>query len=97
MEVTLGKEGLDRTWQGEFPEETPCCECGGKSRIGFVAHEGMSGADRPIYPRDFNQFVCDLHENEGSDGGDFWLHDCCAVAVYFCKECLKATALYNQG
>ena len=94
MIVTIGKEGLTQTFQEEFPETTECCRCGGEARIGFVAHEGGPG-DEPIYPRDFKQFVCDLHSNEGEGG--FWLHDCCAVAVYFCRECLEPTALYNQG
>ena len=97
MEVTLGEEGLSKSWQDEFPKETVCCRCGGESRIGFVAHEAMSKNDEAVYPRDFNQFVCDLHKNESSDGGDYWLHDCCAVAVYFCTKCLETTALYNQG
>jgi len=97
MEVTLGEDGLKMTWQNEFPKETVCCRCGGKSRIGFVAHEAMSENDKVIHPRDFNQFVCDLHTNEGGDSGDYWLHDCCAVAVYFCTKCLETTALYNQG
>jgi hypothetical protein len=30
-------------------------------------------------------------------GGGLWLHDCCAVAVYFCTRCLEATAEYTQG
>ena len=97
MEITLGKEGLEKSWQGEFPEMTPCCRCGGDSRIGFVAHEAMTKKDDVIFPRDFVQYVCDLHDNKGGDGGDYWLHDCCAVAVYFCKKCLETTALYNQG
>ena len=29
--------------------------------------------------------------------GNYWLHDCCAVAVYFCKNCLKTTTLNNQA
>ena len=89
MEVTIGKEGLGHTWQDEFPETTKCRRCKGVARIGFVAHEGMSEHDTD------GPFVCSLHDNEGAGG--FWLHDCCAVAVYFCKECLKPTALYNQG
>jgi len=93
MKVTIGKEGLSKTWQAEFPETTKCCRCKGTARIGFVAHEGID--EKVIYPRDFVQFVCDLHENEGKSG--YWLHDCCAVAVYFCKDCLETTALYNQG
>ena len=41
MEVTLGRKGLRKTWQEPFPETTKCCRCGGKARIGFIAHEGM--------------------------------------------------------
>jgi len=96
MEITLGEKGLHYTWQKKFDKETTCCRCGGKARIGFVAHEGMTGKDRQEI-RDSNQYVCDLHPNEGGENGDFWLHDCCVVAVYFCKKCLEPTALYNQG
>ena len=51
MEVTIGKKGLEQSWQATFPP----------------------------------------------DGEGYWLHDACAVAVYFCKKCLNTTALYNQG
>jgi len=95
MKVTIGKEGLDKTWQDRFPETTECCKCGGESLIAFVAHEGMDPDDEPIYPREDVQFVCDLRENEGKGG--FWVHDCCSVSVYFCEECLNPTALYNQA
>ena len=88
MKITFGKDGLEKTWQGKFPETTKCCRCAGEARIGFVAHEHISEDDT-------KPFLCDLHSNGGK--GDFWLHDCCAVAVYFCKECLESTALYNQG
>jgi len=88
MEITLGKEVLKRTWQAEFPETTECCRCKGIARIGFVAHEHLSENDTKPY-------VCSLHANKGK--GNYWLHDCCAVAVYFCKECLETTALYNQA
>ncbi|GAG16855.1 unnamed protein product [marine sediment metagenome] len=93
MKVTLGKKGLKKSWQTEFPAKTKCVHCKGDSRIGFVAHEGID--EEVIFPRDFIQFVSDLHENKGK--GNLWLHDCCAVAIYFCKDCLEATALYNQG
>lgn len=88
MEITLGKEGLSKTWQAEFPETTKCCKCQGISRIGFVAHENMSDADSD------GPYICNLHSNGGKGG--LWLHDCCAVAVYFCVDCLNTTALYNQ-
>ncbi len=89
MEVTLGKEGLKKTFQAEFSETTTCHRCGGEARIGFVAHEGMSDDDLS------GSYICDLHSNEGKGG--FWLHDCCAVAIYFCRECMETTALWNQG
>jgi len=85
MEITLGKKGLGNTWQQPFPEETECCRCKGAARIGFVASEGQ----------DEKEYVSDLHPNEGKGG--YWLHDACAVAIYFCRECLQTTALYNQA
>ena len=94
MKVTLGKEGCKKTWQVEFPETTVCVYCQGESRIGFVAHEGMDD-DKAEWPRDYVQFVADMFPNEGE--GNYWLHDCCAVAVYFCRKCLNPTALYNQA
>jgi len=90
MKTTIGKEGLSKTWQADFPETTVCVLCSGMARIGFVAHEGMDDDDQVVWPRDYVQFVSDLHKND-------WLHDCCAVAVYFCCNCLNPTALYNQG
>lgn len=102
MEVTIGKEGLDKSWQAEFPEEVECAYCDGQARVGFVAHEGINGAQPPPegerHGRDLNgqPFICSLHENKPGKGG-YWLHDCCAVAVYFCRKCLRPTALYNQG
>ena len=92
MEVTLGKEGLKKTWQEEFPQKIKCCKCKRDARIGFVAHEGLS-EKLPNQPDE--KYICSLHPNEGK--GDYWLHDCCAVAVYFCKECLEVTAIYNQS
>lgn len=88
MKVTLGKRGLSKSWQANFPETTPCILCKGTARIGFVAHEGI---DKP----DKGPFVCEIHPNKGKV--KYWLHDCCAVAVYFCQDCLNTTALYNQG
>lgn len=89
MKITLGEKGLNKTWQRNFPLTTKCCRCPGEARIGFVAHEGMDNDDKR------KKFVYKLHPNGGK--GKFWLHDRCAVAVYFCKNCLETTALYNQG
>lgn len=97
MQVTIGKEGLDKSWQNPFPEETKCCQCKGAARIGFVAHEGMDLRTREASEPEVEpeRFVASLHVNEGK--GAYWLHACCAVAVYFCRDCLKPTALYNQA
>ncbi len=95
MKVTLGKEGLTKTWQAKFKETTTCCWCAGEARIGFVAHEGIDCVFDEEGGCDCGATVCRLHENGGK--GEFWLHDLCAVAVYFCKDCLETTALYNQG
>ena len=89
MKVYVGEEGLDKTWQNPFEKETKCVHCGGDSRIGFVGQE-KGGSKR-------SDLVFNLHKNNGGEGGDFWLHDACSVAVYFCKKCLKPTALYNQA
>ena len=87
MQITRGLEGLHYSWQGPFPATTPCLACGGMARIAFVAHEGMDGDEGP--------YLCEMRENGGE--GDLWLHDCAAIAVYLCKDCLEPMALYNQA
>jgi len=92
FEVTIGKEGLTHTWQHDFLETTKCVHCSGKALIGFVAFETPSD-DSPAIEQDY---VCRLHPmTQQSDG--LWLHDCCAVAVYFCRNCLFPTALFNEA
>jgi len=86
MEITLGEDGVVMTWQNPFPK-TAQCDCGCDARIAFVAHEGFSG-------RDDLKRVCEMHDNED---GNMWLHDSCAVAVYFCPTCLAVTSKYNQA
>jgi hypothetical protein len=88
--IYLGESGLESSYQENFPRTTPCCRCGGEARIGFVAMEGFSDSQTP------REYVADLHDND-PDGDGFWLHDACAVAVYFCRKCLETTALYNQA
>ena len=86
--ITIGKAGLDKTWQDDFLEEVECPKCGGFARIAFVYHEDREdGDDSPL--------LVGLHENEGKGG--FWWHDCCAVAVYACKECFAITGRQNQA
>ena len=86
--VYLGEKGLNKTWQTAFPKVTRCVHCGKNARIGFVYCEDASDGD-------LKEFVCNLHDNGKKD--KLWLHDAVAVAVYFCEDCLNATALYNQA
>jgi len=83
LKVTLGREGLSKSHQQAFPENVRCNHCKAFARIGFVAHEGFADDDSGPY-------VCDLHD-------DRWLHDVCAVAVYFCSRCQQSTSLSNQA
>jgi len=88
MKVDLGEEGLTKSWQKEFPKETKCVHCGGEARVAFVAHEMGKTFKGP--------YVCEMYKNKPQDE-ELWMHDACAVAVYFCKKCLEPTALANQA
>jgi hypothetical protein len=91
FKVIIGTDGLNYTWQKPFEEEVECKYCGGTARIAFVVFESQQKTFN-----DNENFVCNLHKND-PEGKGYWLHDCCAVAVYFCKQCLEPTAKYNQG
>ena len=77
------------TFQSDFSHVTRCCYCEKRARLGFVAHE----LDESVTKKG-GKYVCHLWDNKPKQ---MWLHDACAVAVYFCEDCLKPTALYNQG
>ena len=86
MEIYLGEEGLNKTWQEDFPKSIKCHKCKGNCRIMFVGLEKEK------------EFICDLHENTGGGkNGKFWVHDACAVAVYLCELCFEPNALINQA
>ena len=92
MRVTLGKEGLSKTWQEAFEPTVMCSNCYSEALIAFVAHEGLDEDDADAAR------VYDMHTNKGRRGrGGYWLHDRCAVAVYICQDCFEATAIFNQG
>lgn len=93
MKTTLGKAGLTKTWQNDFPEQVNCVHCLGKAHIAFVAHEDIDKDDKDDKE---GKNVYHLRKTTGRKGG-LWLHDSCAVAVYFCTKCLQPTARYNQG
>ena len=85
VEIAIDVERTrNNSFQGAFPTDTKCGKCGMNARLGFVAFEPAGNSPN----------VCTLHPNEA---GKMWLHDSCAVAVYFCEKCLEPTALYNQA
>ena len=84
MDIYLGEEGLNQTWQEDFPKTIKCHKCGGEARIMFVGCESEE-----------EKYIASLHENEGKGG--YWVHDCIAVAIYLCKECFEPNALINQA
>ncbi len=86
FEVIVGEKGLKYSWQDKFPKQVVCVHCKGKAQIGFVVFEDADMTSK-------KEFVCDNKPK----GDGLWLHDCCAVAVYFCRSCLETTSLYNQG
>ena len=89
MQTTTGEKATQMSWQAEFPQNIKCESCGGESRIIFVSHEGITEFDKS------GPFVCNTRKNGGK--GDFWPHDCVAVAIYLCKDCFHFDALGNQG
>ena len=91
MIVTIGPEGRNKSWQGDFRETIPCSGCGKDALFAFAAHEGLDAKDKGDQLR-----VTDLHLSKGRGKG-MWVHDLCAVAMYFCPECMDATAVLDQG
>ena len=85
MIIELGDNGLENSHQQPFPPTSECKYCGGDARIAFTAMEKGNSSEE----------VSKLHPNKGK--GNYWLHDSGAFAVYLCKDCLEASALYNQA
>jgi hypothetical protein len=76
-----------QSWQAEFPKVTECCKCKSPARLALTIKEN---------PKE-KEYISNLYPNLISKGGDAWLHDACAIAIYFCTKCLEPTALYNQA
>ena len=85
--IYLGETGLKKTWQQNFPKTVECFHCAAEARIAFVYHEDGRGYDGR------ERLLCDLVKSDDK----MWIHDCCAVAVYFCPNCLKVTSIMNQA
>jgi hypothetical protein len=82
------------SFQRPFPATTKCCRCKSQARLAFVAHELQKKRSYWKKKKGYYWAVCHLWPNKKKN---MWLHDLCAVAIYFCKKCLEPTALYNQG
>ncbi len=99
MQVSIGEQGLIKTHQAPFSKTVKCAHCFGDSTHAFTAHEGLSGSPKLDGSQNEGQGpaarVYHLHPNGGK--GKLWPHDCCAVAIYLCRDCLEATAIFNQG
>ncbi len=95
--VTIGDAGRKFTHQSQFPGSVNCVHCKGKqtARIAFTAFEDFDG----LAKKGEIKYVTNLSEQYSKENpqGIYWVHDLCAVAVYFCTVCLEATALVNQG
>ena len=62
----------------------------------FVCHLHRNNPPSQWSPPAKQESESSVPAGDASEEG-FWLHDCCAVAVYFCRACLNSTALYNQA
>lgn len=83
MIVKKGKQGLNLSHQNAFLATT-ICDCGGEGRIALVCYEGEN--------EEF--YLCGLYKNQPHA---MWPHDAIAIAIYFCKECMKPITLCNEA
>ena len=87
MKVTIGKAGLSKSFQDEFPHSVECPHCArGNAIVAFVAHEGFD-------KKKLARTVC----SDRPIAAKVWPHDLIACAVYICTSCGEATAIWNQG
>lgn len=93
MRITMGSDGLKRSYQGPFKEEEPCPKCGGVARFAFVADEMPRDREPPRGPL---RLLCN-HYPDDPEGSGAWPHGACSVAVYFCKKCLEPVAKLSQA
>jgi hypothetical protein len=94
MKATIGKAGLDHSFQDEFPRTVECHYCAHHSAlIAFVAHEGMDKKELDAIVAKKEPAVC---FNRPATA-EIWPHDLIACAVYICTSCGEATAIWNQG
>lgn len=94
MKVTIGKAGLNKSFQAEFQRTLECPHCAhGNAVIAFVAHEGFDKRELATIVVRKEPAVC----FNRPAGAKIWPHDLMACAVYICTACGEATAVWNQG
>ena len=87
--VIKGEKGLKATYQDSF-DKTIKCSCGGVAEHVFTYFEDNYDNSEDLICYSYN--ICNDCEDK-----ELWPHDCCAIAVYICKKCLKVSAEFNQG
>jgi len=94
MKVTLGKAGLNKSFQDDFQRTVECPFCtNGTAHVAFVTHEGLDRGERAAIVARKEPAVCFSRPA----GARIWPHDLMACAVYICTKCGEATAIWNQG
>jgi hypothetical protein len=83
MQVYVGDNSIGITYQNTF-ETSIKCDCGGSAHIACVVDDDQGEISK-------------LREVNGFNEEELWIHDSCAIAVYFCKRCMSCITLYNQA
>jgi hypothetical protein len=94
MKVTVGGDGVTKSFQDEFPMGVRCPFCGkANAVVAFVAHEGFDKQELASIVARKTPTVCSMRPA----GAKIWPHDVMACAVYICTDCGQASACWNQG
>jgi hypothetical protein len=94
MKVTVGADGVTKSFQDEFPTDVKCPLCKkGNAVVAFVAHEGFDKRELASIVARKTTAVCFTRPA----GAKVWPHDVMACAVYICTDCGDASARWNQG
>ena len=94
MKVTIGKAGLSKSFQDDFPHTIECPHCDhGRAPVAFVAHEGFDKKELAAIVAKKESAVC----RNRPPTAQIWPHDLIACAVYICTHCGEATATWNQA
>ena len=88
MEIGIGTDGVELSWQADWPTKTECGLCTSEqigkniyARLALVVQEAKE-----------NQYVCSIRQKTY----EIWPHDAIAVALYICPNCGEK-ALHQRG